>query len=135
MLGWAITFFVIAAMAAFLGFSGVAVAFAGVAKILFFVSLILLAITLAFGALPPGRFTGTARGAGVIVLGAIAGVGAYLWMDNGMSAERVGRSIDHGAAHLAQETERAADRTVGFVQTTLNETRDEAADKIDSDSE
>jgi uncharacterized membrane protein YtjA (UPF0391 family) len=46
MLGWIISFLVLALLAAALGFGGMSVAFAGVAKILFFVFLVLLVISL-----------------------------------------------------------------------------------------
>lgn len=46
MLGWALTFLVIALIAAVFGFGGIASASAGIAQILFFVFLILFAITL-----------------------------------------------------------------------------------------
>ena len=46
MLYWAVIFFVIALVAAFLGFGGVAFAAAGIAKILFFVFLVLFIVSL-----------------------------------------------------------------------------------------
>ena len=46
MLGWAITFLVISVLAALFGFTGMAVAFAGIAKILFFIFLILFVVSL-----------------------------------------------------------------------------------------
>ncbi len=46
MLGWALTFLVIALIAAALGFGGVAGAAAGIAKIIFFVFLVLLLVSL-----------------------------------------------------------------------------------------
>jgi uncharacterized membrane protein YtjA (UPF0391 family) len=46
MLNWAVTFFIIALVAAVLGFTGVAVAAAGVAKILFVVFLVLFLVSL-----------------------------------------------------------------------------------------
>lgn len=46
MLSWAVTFFIVALVAAVLGFTGVAVAAAGIAKILFFVFLILFLFSL-----------------------------------------------------------------------------------------
>jgi len=49
MLGWALTFLVVAIIAAFLGFGGIAVASAGIAKLLFFVFLVLFAVTLLAG--------------------------------------------------------------------------------------
>ncbi len=45
MLGWALTFLLLAIVAAALGFGGIAGASAGIAKILFFVFLALLVIT------------------------------------------------------------------------------------------
>ena len=49
MLSWALIFFVVAIAAAIFGFSGIAVASAGVAKILFFLFLILFVISLISG--------------------------------------------------------------------------------------
>lgn len=46
MLGWAITFLVISVLAALFGFTGMAVAFAGIAKILFFIFLVLFVVSL-----------------------------------------------------------------------------------------
>ena len=45
MLGWALTFFVLAIVAAALGFGGIAGASAGIAQILFFVFLALLVLS------------------------------------------------------------------------------------------
>ena len=46
MLTWAIIFFIVALIAAVLGFGGIATASAGIAQILFFVFLVLFAIAL-----------------------------------------------------------------------------------------
>jgi len=46
MLYWAFTFFVVALLAAILGFGGLAVAAAGIAKILFFIFLVLFLVSL-----------------------------------------------------------------------------------------
>lgn len=51
MLNWALIFFIVAIVAAIFGFSGVAVAAAGFAKILFFLFLILFVISLVAGLL------------------------------------------------------------------------------------
>lgn len=45
MLGWAIVFLLIALMAALFGFTGLAVASAGLAKILFYVFLVIFLVT------------------------------------------------------------------------------------------
>lgn len=49
MFGWALTFLIVALIAAFLGFGGVAGTAIGIAKIIFFVALVLLAISLIYG--------------------------------------------------------------------------------------
>lgn len=49
MLYWAAVFFVIALLAAVFGFGGIAASAAGVAKILFFVFLVLAVVSLIFG--------------------------------------------------------------------------------------
>ncbi len=49
MLGWAVVFLIIALVAAVFGFGGIAVASAGIAKILFFIFLVLFVISLIFG--------------------------------------------------------------------------------------
>ena len=46
MLGWALTFLVIAIIAGVFGFGGIAVASAGIAKIIFYVFLVLLVVSL-----------------------------------------------------------------------------------------
>ena len=50
MLRWALIFFIVALLAAFLGFGGVAGAASGIAQILFFVFLVLFAIAMVFAA-------------------------------------------------------------------------------------
>jgi uncharacterized membrane protein YtjA (UPF0391 family) len=54
MLRWAATFFILAIIAAIFGFGGIAVASAGIAKLLFFLFLIVFAISLIMG-LASGR--------------------------------------------------------------------------------
>jgi uncharacterized membrane protein YtjA (UPF0391 family) len=49
MLGWALAFFLLALVAAALGFGGIAGALAGIAEILFFVFLVLFAVSLIAG--------------------------------------------------------------------------------------
>ena len=48
-MNWALGFFVIALVAAILGFGGIAVAAAGIAKILFFIFLVLFVVALVGG--------------------------------------------------------------------------------------
>jgi uncharacterized membrane protein YtjA (UPF0391 family) len=49
MLYWALVFFIISLIAAIFGFTGIATATAGVAKILFFIFLVLFILSLLFG--------------------------------------------------------------------------------------
>ncbi len=49
MLSWAVTFFIIALIAAVFGFTGIAVAAAGIAKIQFYIFLVLFVISLVGG--------------------------------------------------------------------------------------
>jgi uncharacterized membrane protein YtjA (UPF0391 family) len=49
MLSWALTFLIIALIAAFFGFTTVYIAAAGIAKILFFVFLVLFVVSLVAG--------------------------------------------------------------------------------------
>jgi uncharacterized membrane protein YtjA (UPF0391 family) len=51
MLGWALTFLVIALIAALLGFGGVAGTAVGIAKIIFFVAIVLFLISAVAGAM------------------------------------------------------------------------------------
>lgn len=53
MLNWAVTFLVIAIVAAFLGFGGIAGTATGIAKALFFVFLVLFVLSLAIPRLRP----------------------------------------------------------------------------------
>jgi uncharacterized membrane protein YtjA (UPF0391 family) len=46
MLNWAVTFFIVALIAALLGFTGIALAAAGIAKLLFVVFLVLFLVSL-----------------------------------------------------------------------------------------
>jgi uncharacterized membrane protein YtjA (UPF0391 family) len=49
MFGWALTFLIIALIAAFLGFGGIAGTAIGIAKLIFFVALALFVISLIYG--------------------------------------------------------------------------------------
>ena len=55
MLGWALFFFLVAIVAAVFGFGGIAIAAAGIAKILFFVFLVLFVASLIFYLVSGGR--------------------------------------------------------------------------------
>jgi uncharacterized membrane protein YtjA (UPF0391 family) len=56
MLGWVVTFLIIGLIAAVLGFGGIAGASFAAAKIIFFVALLLLLISIVFGTLGARSF-------------------------------------------------------------------------------
>ena len=58
MLGWALTFFIVALIAAMLGFGGLAAGLASIAKLLFFVFVVLFLVSLVVG-LARGRAFGS----------------------------------------------------------------------------
>lgn len=49
MLRWSITFFIVAIIAAIFGFGGIAASAAGIAKVLFFVFVVLFLLSIIFG--------------------------------------------------------------------------------------
>lgn len=148
MLGWAIGFFVAAIVAAVFGFGGIASAFTGIAIILFWVFLALFVLSLLFGSFGGTHAAGHGgSGRTFATVALVAGVAllVYAWVDNDMSAQRVGASIDRTAVQLAEGTSDAlsegADRAGNLVEETTDEVRndaasglDEASDNVDPDS-
>lgn len=57
MLGWAFFFLIIALVAALFGFGGIAVAAAGIAKVLFWIFLVIFVLMLIFGLSSRRRIT------------------------------------------------------------------------------
>lgn len=142
MLGWAIGFFIAALVAAVFGFGGIASAFTGIAIILFWVFLALFVLSFLFGTFGGAHAAGhggSGRTAATVAL--IAGVAllVYAWVDNDMSAERVGASIDRTAVQLAEGTSDAlsegADRAETLVDNASDEVRNDAADGLDEASD
>ena len=138
MLGWAIGFFVAALVAAVFGFGGIASTFSGIAVILFWVFLALVILSLVFntfGGTHAATHSGSGRTVGTVAL--IAGVAllVYAWVDNDMSAERVGAQIDETAVELAEGASdamgEAGNRAEDFVQDTSDEVRRDASDGLD----
>lgn len=130
-----------ALVSAFLGFSGMASNFADTARILFFVFLALLAISSIltfFGARAPGAAK-AARTFGLIAAVAVVSIGAYAWVQNDMSAERLGRVVDLQTVALVDTTGEAlveaGDRAQSLVSDTVHDigkdTREVANDVSD----
>lgn len=57
MLGWALTFFIVAILAAVFGFGGIAAGAASIAKILFFIFIVLFLVSLVMGLTKRGGST------------------------------------------------------------------------------
>jgi len=151
MLGWAIGFFVAAIVAAVFGFGGLASAFSGIAILLFWVFLALFVLSLVFGLAGGGAHAATGHGGarfgtfGLVALVVGVGVLVYAWMDNDMSAERAGRTIDRQVAQLAETTSDAVSeagmRAEGVVQSASIDIREgaargleDASDNVDPDA-
>jgi len=142
MLGWAIGFFIAALVAAVFGFGGIASAFTGIAIILFWVFLALFVLSLlfnTFGGTHAAGHGGSGRTAATVALVAGVALLVYAWVDNDMSAERVGAEIDSAAVQLAEGTSDAlsegADRASNLVEDTSSEIRNDAAEGLDEASD
>ena len=149
MLGWAIGFFIAALVAAVFGFGGIASAFTGIAIIMFWVFVALFVLSLVFGAFGGSHAAGhggSGRTAATIALVAGVALLVYAWVDNDMSAERVGREVDQTAVQLAEGASdamrTAGERAENLVEDTSDEIRrdtsdglDEASDNVDPDNE
>lgn len=141
MINWVIGLFVAALVAAFFGFGGVATAFADVARLLFFILLVLFvvsAVVAMFGARVPAVHTAVRTGALMTLVAAVS-IGAYAWIQNDMSAERVGRVIDRQTVAFADSAGaavlNAGDRTESFMQQTVTDIRDDARAVADPETQ
>ena len=134
MLGWAIGFFIAALVAAVFGFGGIATAFTSIAILLFWVFLALFVLSLLFGAFGGSHATAhsaSGRTFGTVAL--IAGVAllVYAWVDNGMSAERVGAEIDQTAVQLAEGTSDALGEAGDRAENVMDNAADEVQEDVD----
>lgn len=142
MLGWAIGFFVAAIVAAVFGFGGLASAFTGIAIIMFWVFLALAVLSLvfnAFGGAHAAHHSGSGRTFATVALMAGVALIVYAWVDNDMSAQRVGAEIDQTAVQLAENTSdalaEAGQRTENLVENTSAEIREDTSDGLDQAAE
>jgi uncharacterized membrane protein YtjA (UPF0391 family) len=134
MLGWAIGFFIAAIVAAVFGFGGIATAFTGIAIIMFWVFVALFVLSLLFGAFGGTHAAGhggSGRTAATVALVAGVGLLVYAWMDNDMSAERVGREVDQAAVELAEGTSEVLGEAGDRVGATVENAGDEIAEDVD----
>ncbi|GAN00033.1 hypothetical protein U91I_03696 [alpha proteobacterium U9-1i] len=147
MLSWSIGFFVAAIVAAIFGFGGIASAFAGIAQLLFWLFVGLLVVSLLLGVFRgtahtvDGHGPATHPGSGIafLAVAAVLGAAVYAWMDNDMSAEKAGRSIDRTASEITADAgeaiEQAGDRAENLIQETSSEIRTDTANGLDEASD
>jgi uncharacterized membrane protein YtjA (UPF0391 family) len=138
MLGWAIGFFFAALVTAVFGFGGVSSAFTGLAVIMFWVFAALFALSLVFNTFGGTRthaYRGSGRTFATFALVAGAALVAYAWVDNDMSAQRVGREIDQTALQFAEGTSDVIGNAGERAETLVDETADEVREDADKDAE
>ena len=127
MINLVIGLLVAAIAAAFFGFGGMATSFADTARILFFIFIALLAISsiLAFFAARGGGVGGAARTFALVAVVAAVSIGTYAWIENDMSAERLGRAVDRQTVAFADTTGEALHdagaRTGSFITSTVQD--------------
>jgi len=147
MLSWALGFFLGAVVAAVFGFGGIATAFAGIAQLLFWLFVALLVISLVLGLFRgaahsvDGHAAPAYNGSGIafLAVAAVLGAAVYAWVDNDMSAERAGRSIDRTASEITADAgeaiENAGTRAENFIDDTAAEIRADTANGLDEASD
>ncbi|MDX2233063.1 MAG: DUF1328 domain-containing protein [Hyphomonadaceae bacterium] len=127
-----------ALIAAFFGFGGVANEFADIARILFYLFAALF-LASAVASLFSRRWPAGAHAArtlGLVAVVAAASVGVYAWIDNDMTAERLGRALDRETVEVASSTSEALDaaseRTERFLTATVEDIRTDAQRAADA---
>ena len=120
MLRVSLGFLIAAVVAGVLGFGGWAGAFTGIAVLAFYAFIVLAVLSLLAG-LVTGAGHAPGGALGLLVVAALIGAGTYAWVDNGMTAEKLGRKVDRAAFELKE----GAGQT---LKTASSETRQLAAD-------
>lgn len=131
MLRFAVLFFILAIIAAVLGFGGFAGAFASLAVISFYVFCVLLVLSLIAGLFFGGEHGNPGGAFGALVVAGLIGAFVYYWVDNGLTAQEVGAAIDQRFASATEEVgevaSTAGDEVQGFAERVDN-AAEEAAD-------
>lgn len=135
MLNWALGFFVAAIIAAVFGFGAVASDFASIALLLFWVFVALFVVTLIMSLFMRTGEGGPSGALAVIATVIVVGFLIYAWNGNHMSAESVGRSIDHSASRISADArdviDKAGDRAGSLMHRTTNDVRETTANGLD----
>lgn len=125
--GWPIALVAATGASALFAFGIVQSAFAPQAQALFLVFAAVLAVVIVFNAVFANNHTAHGNGHGrgdhaVVLSGRLVGLltvaaallaVGYFWTDNQLSAEKIGRHIDRGAAGLGQQAEATFQRLSG----------------------
>lgn len=125
MLKISIGFLVAAIVAGALGFGGWAGTLTGLAVLAFYAFIALAVLALLAGLLSNVSHS-PAGGLSLLVVAAVVGAGMYWWIDNGMTAERLGRKVDRAAFELKEGAGQA-------VKTASSETA-QLADNVGDDA-
>lgn len=137
MLKVSLGFIVAAVVAGVLGFGGWAGTFTGIAVLAFY-AFIVLAVLSMLASLLSGVGHTPGGALGLLVVAAVVGAGMYAWVDNDMTAEKLGRKLDRAAYEVkegaGQTLKTASSETshfVGNVGDDAKQAADNVGDKID----
>jgi uncharacterized membrane protein YtjA (UPF0391 family) len=140
MLKVSVGFLVAALIAGLLGFGGWAGTFTGIAVLAFY-AFIVLAVLAVLAGLVSGAGHTPHGALGLLVVAAIIGAGTYAWVDNNMTAEKLGRKVDRAAFELkegAGQTLKTASSETRNLASNVGDDAEHAAnrvkDKVDADN-
>ncbi len=137
MLKVSIGFLLAAIVSGALGFGGWAGTLTGLAVLAFYAFIALAVLSLLAGLLsnvghsPVGAM-------GLLVVAAVVGAGMYWWTDEGMTAERLGRKVDHAAFELkegAGQAVKTASSETARLASNVGEDARETADRLGDSAE
>jgi uncharacterized membrane protein YtjA (UPF0391 family) len=143
MLKVSLGFVIAAVVAGVLGFGGWAGALTGIAVLAFY-AFVVLAVLSVLASLVSGAGHAPGGALGLLVVAAIIGAGTYAWVDNGMTAEKLGRKVDSAAFELKEgagqtlktassETRQLAANVGDDAERTADRIGDKADNKVDGD--
>jgi len=105
MIGYTVTFLVLAAACAGFTFTPYAEGYETYARIAAIVFTVLAALALAAHLFTKHRpaLAAAARASALSIVSGLIGAGIYGWIDNDMSAEKLGRMLDRGAKEISTD--------------------------------
>jgi uncharacterized membrane protein YtjA (UPF0391 family) len=133
MLKVSLGFLIAAVVAGVLGFGGWAGTFTGIAVLAFY-AFIVLALLAVLAGLVSGAGHAPGGALGLLIVAAFIGAGAYAWLDNDMTAEKLGRKVDRAAFELkegAGQTLKTASSETRQLAVNVGDDAERAADRIE----